>query len=82
MNRNSPESEDIKPSTESQSKLAGSQAENESTSIFQTLNNLVYLLFFSGIIYYMNRDYDNIATKWFVITFPREAETLRFHVEL
>mmetsp|Transcript_19616 Transcript_19616/g.42590 ORF Transcript_19616/g.42590 Transcript_19616/m.42590 type:complete len:134 (-) Transcript_19616:224-625(-) len=58
------------------------QMENDSISIFKILNLLVYFLFFSGITYYLNRDYDNIATKWFATTFPREAETLGLHVEL
>mmetsp|Transcript_18055 Transcript_18055/g.43415 ORF Transcript_18055/g.43415 Transcript_18055/m.43415 type:complete len:144 (+) Transcript_18055:118-549(+) len=54
----------------------------ESVSIFQILNILVYTVLFSGTVYYLNRDYDDIATKWFASSFPREAETLGLHVEL
>mmetsp|Transcript_21015 Transcript_21015/g.37969 ORF Transcript_21015/g.37969 Transcript_21015/m.37969 type:complete len:151 (+) Transcript_21015:186-638(+) len=65
-------------------KSSQSQMENnESISIFQILNILVYLFLFLGIMYFLNRDYDNIATKWFVRTFPSEAATLGLHhVEL
>lgn len=57
--------------------------ENEETiSTLQIINIGVYVLFLSGIIYYMNRDYDNLVTKWFVMNFPREAATFGLHVEL
>ena len=57
--------------------------ENEETiSTIQIINIGVYVLFLSGIIYYMNRDYDNLVTKWFVMNFPREAATFGLHVEL
>jgi hypothetical protein len=57
----------------------GQTMESEPVSLLQFLNILVYLLLFSGMLYYLNRDFDSIATKWFVRMFPREAETLGLH---
>ena len=71
-------------SSESQSQIHNNMMmENEETiSTLQIINIGVYVLFLSGIIYYMNRDYDNLVTKWFVMNFPREAATFGLHVEL
>ena len=64
--------------------LKGGGNENDGgggiASVFQTLNRLVYLGLFMGIIYIFNRDYDNVVTVWFVHTFPREARTLGIHL--
>lgn len=51
-------------------------------SIFQILNISVYVLVLGGVVYFMNRDYDDMIKKWFVGIFPREADTLGLHVEL
>ena len=71
-------------SSERQSQIHNNMMmENEETiSTLQIINIGVYVLFLSGIIYYMNRDYDNLVTKWFVMNFPREAATFGLHVEL
>ena len=70
-------------SLERQSQIHNRMMENEETiSTLQIINIGVYVLFLSGIIYYMNRDYDNLVTKWFVMNFPREAATFGLHVEL
>ncbi|KAL7551778.1 hypothetical protein ACHAWF_018668 [Thalassiosira exigua] len=50
--------------------------EDDSLSALQILNGSVYLLLLSGMVYFLNRDYDGLVLKWFVATFPREAETL------
>merc|ERR1712183_648307 len=58
-------------------KLSDSESQNiqnESIPILHILNTFVYLFLFSGTVYYLNRDYDDIATKWFIRMFPREAE--------
>ena len=51
----------------------------EAFSFFQILNLLVYISLASGLIYFINRDYGNVITIWFVNAFPREAETLGLH---
>ena len=50
--------------------------EDGSYSISQSLNMMVYALLSVALIYYINRDYDHAVTKWFVYTFPREADVL------
>jgi len=40
------------------------------------LNGLVYVCLFSFGVYYLNREYNNLATIWFIRLFPKEAETL------
>jgi hypothetical protein len=55
--------------------------EDESFSPFSILNKLVYLFFIVGIIHFLNRDYDNIVTIWFLRSFPREAATLGFFMD-
>lgn len=49
---------------------------DNSFSVSQTINATVYLSLVCILIYYVNRDYDNAVTKWFIHNFPREAETL------
>ena len=40
------------------------------------LHGTIYVCFLSCLVYFLNREYDNIMTIWFIQTFPREAETL------
>ena len=43
------------------------------SSFFKSLNRLMYMGMAIAFIHVLNRDYDNIATVWFVKTFPKEA---------
>ena len=45
-------------------------------SVRQTLNLIVYITIFIIFILFVNQEYDNAATAWFVHYFPREAATL------
>lgn len=49
-------------------------------TLTQKLNLLVYGSFILGMAYVLNRDYDSLATQWFVRMFPREAKTLGLYV--
>ena len=42
----------------------------------QQLNALVYTILFFLFVYFVNRDYGNLATIWFAQNFPNEAATL------
>ena len=44
------------------------------------LNLVVYVVLILAIIYFLNRDYNNLATIWFTTTFPREAATLGIEI--
>ena len=45
-------------------------------SLNQKVDFIVYLIAIGLLIYFVNRDYGNIATKWFTRTFPNEAAVL------
>ena len=48
-------------------------------SIGQTLNLIVYMTILITFIVFVNKEYDNAATAWFVHYFPREAATLHLY---
>jgi len=48
----------------------------EGISIKSKLNGMLYICFFSSMVYYFNREYDNVVTMWFIRSFPNEAEII------
>lgn len=53
------------------------QASNHQNSLISNKINLcVYAGLFVALIYVVNKDYDNLATKWFITQFPKEARIL------
>lgn len=57
-------------------------AEPAELSLSQKVDVAVYCLLFACLVYFLNRDYGNIVTIWFIRNFPREAETLGIGSEL
>jgi hypothetical protein len=48
-------------------------------TLTQKVNLVIYGSMFVGLIYVLNRDYNSVATLWFIRMFPREAKVLGFH---
>lgn len=69
--------EQARASSLNKSKGAGDlDLENDIISGKTMLNCLVYVCLFSFGVYFLNHEYDNLATIWFIRMFPKEAETL------
>ena len=51
-------------------------SEDSTVSIFAIIKVIMFTSLLSGLVYVLNRDYNNVATIWFVQTFPRESSSL------
>jgi len=49
---------------------------NDGMTITQKVNVIVYSSLIVMLVYFINRDYDNVATIWFVRMFPKESRML------
>eukprot|EP00804_Cyclotella_cryptica_P012264 CCRYP_013860-RA/>CCRYP_013860-RA protein AED:0.01 eAED:0.01 QI:142/1/1/1/1/1/2/2579/175 len=47
-----------------------------SVSIFAITKIMILASLLSGLVYFLNRDYGNVVTFWFVKSFPRESATI------
>uniref|UniRef100_A0A7S1ZJS3 Uncharacterized protein n=1 Tax=Ditylum brightwellii TaxID=49249 RepID=A0A7S1ZJS3_9STRA len=56
--------------------LQSNEDKTFTTTIVQKLDWMVYGVLIGVFVYVVNRDYDGAFRKWFVATFPREADTL------
>jgi hypothetical protein len=68
--------EQMKQVVETSRQQAAQQITSSSWTPHQKLNTVVYVIMLSVLVYVLNRDYGNLATIWFVQTFPKEAHTL------
>mmetsp|Transcript_14599 Transcript_14599/g.20824 ORF Transcript_14599/g.20824 Transcript_14599/m.20824 type:complete len:208 (+) Transcript_14599:138-761(+) len=49
----------------------------DNTTLSRKMNRIIYPTLLILTIYFINNEYENAATLWFVKTFPKEARTLK-----
>jgi len=67
---------DAKSQALNKSKGTTTDLDLDGLSIKSKLNGVVYMCVFSSMVYYLNREYDHVATMWFIRSFPNEAEIM------
>jgi len=68
----------IQPNSSKRRYATTTNSVDDARSLYRGLNSMVYMIAFSVLLYYINRDYKAYLLVWFIQYFPKEARTMRF----